>query len=69
MSELRKLVQDQGVKEVLLAFSDLTYEQAMDIETTILSYGAHVKLASPSKTMLVSGKPFLFITEKCVFFN
>jgi len=61
MSELRKLVQDQGVTEVLLAFSDLTYEKAMDIETTILSYGAHVKLASPSKTMLVSGKPVVAI--------
>jgi len=61
MSELKNLVQDQGVEEVLLAFSDLTYEKAMDIETTILSYGAHVKLASPSKTMLVSSKPVVAI--------
>lgn len=61
VSELKNLVQEHGVEEVLLAFSDLTYEKAMEMETAILSYGAHVQLASPSKTMLVSSKPVVAV--------
>jgi len=61
ISELKDLVQYHGVEEVLLAFSDLTYQKAMEMESAILSYGAHVQLASPSKTMLVSSKPVVAI--------
>ncbi len=61
ISELRELVQDRGVEEVLLAFSDLTYEKAMEIESAILSYGAHVHLASPSRTMLASSRPVVAV--------
>ncbi len=61
-SELPKLIKELKVDEVLLSYSDLTYEDVMRKASIALSSGADFRLASPHSTMLEPKKPTIAVT-------
>ncbi len=59
---LPELVRKFGVDEVVLSYSDLTYEELGRKISTVLATGASFKLLGPDKTMIESVKPVLAVT-------
>ena len=62
LSELPNIVKSYGVDEVVLAFSDLTYEELGKIISLVLSLGCDFRILGPRSTMLDSVKPVLAVT-------
>jgi predicted GTPase len=60
--DIEKLIKEHEVKEVILAYSDLLYEDVMSKASIVLASGASFKLLSPFETMLKSKKPVIAIT-------
>lgn len=60
--ELQKLVVDHGVDEVVLAYSDLLYNDVGRIISTVLASGADFRILGPRETMLPSSKPVIAVT-------
>lgn len=60
--ELQKLVVDHGVDEVVLAYSDLLYNDVGRIISTVLASGADFRILGPRETMLSSSKPVIAVT-------
>ena len=60
--ELIKLVKDHGVDEVVLAYSDLLYNDVGRILSTVLASGADFRILGPRETMLPSSKPVIAVT-------
>ena len=59
--ELPRLVREHGVDEVVLAYSDLLYEEVMDKASLALSAGANFRLLGPDATMLKSRRPVVAV--------
>ncbi|MCX8184708.1 MAG: cyclic 2,3-diphosphoglycerate synthase [Sulfolobales archaeon] len=61
-SELPKLLRDLKVDEVILSYSDLTYQDVGKLASIVLSAGASFRLLSPFETFLKSYKPVIAVT-------
>lgn len=59
---LGKLVREWHVDEVVLAYSDLTYEELGHKISTVLASGATFRIIGPQEAMLESFKPVLAVT-------
>ncbi len=62
LSELPNIVSRYGVDEVILSFSDLTYQELGRIISLVLSLGVDFRILGPRSTMLESIKPVLAVT-------
>ncbi len=60
-SELISLVKQYGVDQVVLAYSDLSHNDVMQIASVVLSTGADFKLLGPKYTMLKSNKKVISV--------
>jgi len=58
---LEKLIADNDVKKVVLAYSDLTYEYVMDASSRANSAGADFCLMGTEHTMIKSSKPVIAV--------
>jgi len=56
-AELREIVRDQAIDEVVFAYSDVTHEHVMHIGSRALAAGASFRLLSPHETTLTSSRP------------
>ncbi len=61
-SELGRLIKEFHVDEVVLSYSDLTYEDVGRIASIALAKGASFRLLSPRETMLSSFRPVIAVT-------
>jgi len=61
-SELEKLIRTYGVDEVILSYSDLTYDEVGRLASRVLASGASFKLLPPRDTMLPTFKPVIAVT-------
>ncbi|MEM0453980.1 MAG: cyclic 2,3-diphosphoglycerate synthase [Sulfolobales archaeon] len=61
-SELIKLIKEFKVDEVILSYSDLSYESLGRIASAVLASGASFKLLSPSETFISTYKPVIAVT-------
>ena len=59
---LVELVREEGVDEVVLAYSDLAHEEVMHKASIVLAAGADFRLLGPQSTMLLSSKPVVAVT-------
>jgi predicted GTPase len=59
--ELTHLIQEYGVDEVILAYSDLKHETVMHKASIVLAAGADFRLMGPDSTMLHSSKPVVAV--------
>ena len=60
--ELVQLIQQHGVDEVILGYSDLKHETVMHKASIALAAGADFRLMGPNATMLYSSKPVVAVT-------
>jgi len=59
---LPEIVREFGVDEVILSYSDLTYEELGRKISMVLAAGADFRLVDPRETMLTSIKPVIAVT-------
>jgi predicted GTPase len=59
--DLRAIVREHGVDEVVLAYSDLSHEEVMHKASLVLATGADFRLLGPRATMLPSSKPVVAV--------
>ncbi len=59
--QLEELIKKYDVDEVILAYSDLSYNYVMDRASRVLAAGADFKLMGPKATMLKSSKPVIAV--------
>jgi len=59
---LPEIVREFGVDEVILSYSDLTYEELGRKISMVLAAGADFRLIDPRETMLTSIKPVIAVT-------
>jgi len=59
--KLTDLIRQEGVDEVVLAYSDLAHETVMHKASTVLAAGADFALLGPKATMLNSTKPVVAV--------
>ncbi len=59
--QLEELIKKYDVDEVILAYSDLSYNYVMDRASRVLAAGADFKLMGPKSTMLKSSKPVIAV--------
>jgi predicted GTPase len=60
-AELRDLIREHEVDEVVFAYSDVTHEHVMHIASRALAAGASFRLLSPHETTLTSSKPVVAV--------
>jgi predicted GTPase len=58
---LPRLIREERVDEVVLAYSDLSHEDVMHKASTVLAAGADFRLLGPDRTMLQSTKPVVAV--------
>lgn len=61
-SQMQDIIKKQKVDEVILAYSDLLYDDVMRKASLALACGADFRLISPEKTMIKLNKPVIAIT-------
>ncbi|MDW7970075.1 MAG: cyclic 2,3-diphosphoglycerate synthase [Sulfolobales archaeon] len=61
-SELPSLIKELKVDEVVLSYSDLTYNSLGNLASTVLASGASFRLLSPMETFIKSYKPVIAVT-------
>jgi predicted GTPase len=59
--ELERLIREEWVDEVVLAYSDLSHEDVMHEASRVLAAGADFRLLGPASTMLASTKPVVAV--------
>jgi len=59
---LPEIVRDQAVDEIVLAYSDLAYEELGHLLSMALSTGASFRIIGPRETMIPSYKPVVAVT-------
>ena len=59
--ELEDIIRQEGVDEVVFAYSDLSHEDVMHRASRALAAGADFCLLGPSSTMLASSKPVIAV--------
>ncbi|MEZ0394727.1 MAG: cyclic 2,3-diphosphoglycerate synthase [Desulfurococcaceae archaeon] len=62
MSELRRIVAEEGVDEVVLSYSDLTGQEVLEALSEVLASGASFRILGPRDTMLRSARPVIAVT-------
>ncbi len=60
--ELAEIVRNEGVSEVVLAYSDLSHEDVMHKASLVLAAGADFRLLGPRATMLKAERPVIAVT-------
>jgi predicted GTPase len=60
--ELAEIVREEGVSEVVLAYSDLAHEDVMHKASLVLATGADFRLLGPRATMLKADVPVIAVT-------
>jgi len=60
--ELESLIRQQGIDQVIFAYSDVSHETVMHLASRVLASGADFRLLGPRSTMLRAKKPVLSIT-------
>jgi predicted GTPase len=60
--ELPRLIKELDVDEVVLSYSDLTYEELGRFASKVLAAGASLRLLPPSETYLTTYKPVIAVT-------
>ena len=60
-AELAQLVADEGIDDVVFAYSDVSHEHVMHVASTALAAGADYRLLGPRATELRSAKPVVAI--------
>jgi predicted GTPase len=61
-AELERLVADLAVHDVVIAYSDLSAAQLLDLASRALATGADVRLLGPDATMLVAPVPVVAVS-------
>ena len=59
--ELESIIKDQGVHQVVFAYSDISHEEVMHKASRVMAAGADFRLLGPLSTMLCSKKPVVSI--------
>lgn len=62
IEKLEEIVSKYGVEEIVISYSDLTYDELGSIISRSMATGASVKLLGPMDTMLTSSKPVIAVT-------
>jgi len=57
-----KIVEEYGVEEAVLSFSDLSYSELGNIVSRVLAAGLSFRILGPMETMIESSKPVLAVT-------
>jgi predicted GTPase len=60
-SELVRIIRDNAVDDVILAYSDLSHEDVMHKASLVLAAGANFRLLGPHVTMLRSSRPVIAV--------
>ncbi len=60
-ADLKKIIKEKQIDEVVLAYSDLPHQYVMEKASDVLSSGADFKLMGPNTTMIRSIKPIIAI--------
>jgi predicted GTPase len=60
-SEIKSLIRDLKVDEVIFSYSDVSHEHVMHAASTVLAEGADFRLLGPRATMLKAKKPVVSI--------
>lgn len=60
--ELKSIIHEFKVDEVLFSYSDVSHQYVMDKAAHVNAWGANFTLASPDKTMIRSTRPVIAIT-------
>ena len=60
-AELATIVANEGIDDVVLAYSDLSYTQVMHLAAVAQAAGASFRLLGPNDTMLASSKPVVAV--------
>src|SRR5579875_243896 len=61
-SDMSKIIREKRVDEVILAYSDLLYDDVMKKASIALASGADFRLISPTSTMIKLDKPVIAVT-------
>ena len=59
--ELEKLIEENDIKQVVFAYSDIKHEDVMHMASTVLSSGPDFRLMGPENTSIKSTKPLISI--------
>lgn len=59
--DLEKLIEENDIKQVIFAYSDISHENVMHIASTVLSAGPDFRLMGPENTSIKSTKPMISI--------
>jgi predicted GTPase len=60
-AEVQEIIHEAGVDDVVLAYSDLSYEQVMNKASLVLAAGANFRLLGPRATMIQSSRPVIAV--------
>ncbi|MHA1719284.1 MAG: cyclic 2,3-diphosphoglycerate synthase [Promethearchaeota archaeon] len=60
--KMEAFIKDNGIDEVVFAYSDVPHEEVMHKGSRALSYGANYRIISPKFTQIKSNKPVVAIT-------
>ncbi len=59
--DLPEIIREKGVDEVVLAYSDLSFDYVMERASIVLASGADFKLMGPESTMIEAEKPVIAV--------
>ena len=59
--ELERLIEREGIEEVVFSYSDISYEELMHKASAVLAWGANFKLLGAGATMLRSTHPVVSV--------
>ena len=60
-SELKNLIEDNNIEEVVFSYSDIAHEDVMHKASKVIAWGAHFKILGGYPTMVRSTKPVIAI--------
>lgn len=60
-SELKKLIEDNNIEEVVFSYSDIAHEDVMHKASKVIAWGAHFKVLGGYSSMVKSTKPVIAI--------
>ena len=59
--ELERLIREQGVQQVVFAYSDVPHQYVMDVASRVIAWGADFRLMGTNSTMIESRKPVVSV--------
>jgi len=60
-SDLKQLIEDNNIEEVVFSYSDILHEDVMHKASKVIAWGAHFKILGGEPTMVKSTKPVIAI--------